>query len=188
MPIRLCTMPLLLAACAATASDTTRLRPTQWAQPVIGKGPDNWHQVATDLYRCSQPTAADMRVLVTFGIRSVCNLRQYHSDADEVAGTSLALHEVPLGARSLSYEDLVTALKTLLAAEKPVAVHCWHGSDRTGAVVAAWRIAVDGWTPRQAADEMTAGGFGFHQMFDNLRALVEGIDPERLRADVGLER
>jgi protein-tyrosine phosphatase len=36
---------------------------------------------------------------------------------------------------------------------RPVFVHCLRGKDRTGTVVAVYRIARDGWTNRQALDE-----------------------------------
>jgi tyrosine-protein phosphatase SIW14 len=177
---------LLLLAVLAGAADTPRVRPATWAQPVIGSGLANWYRVSADLYRCEQPSAAEMGVLASFGIKAVVNLREFHRDADEVAGTALVLNEVKLDAGDLSYAQLVTALKAALGAPKPVAVHCWHGSDRTGAVIAAWRVAVDGWPPAEALDEMVAGGFGHHAIYANLRTLVGGLDPVRLRADLGL--
>jgi hypothetical protein len=45
---------------------------------------------------------------------------------------------------------------------------------------------VQGWTPTEALDEMKAGGFGHHEMFDNLPTLVLSLDRAKLRADVGL--
>lgn len=178
---------LVLAACSGTAADAPRLRPSHWAQPVIGSAVGNWFQVSPELHRCEQPSAAGMRELAAFGIRTVVNLRAFHSDADEAQGTGLAIVEVPMDAGDLSYPELLAALRALLAAPKPVAVHCWHGSDRTGTVVAAWRVAMQGWTPAAALDEMVAGGYGHHGMYGNLRALVLSLDRGRLRADLGLK-
>lgn len=179
---------LLLAAIAMLpAADPPRVRPVAWAQPVIGaEGPGNWFQIAPELHRCEQPSGKEMRVLEAFGIKGVVNLREHHSDADEVRGTGLVLTEVQLDAGDLTYAQLVTALKALLAAPKPTVVHCWHGSDRTGAVVAAWRIAMQGWTPADALDELVNGGYGHHAMFANLRVLISGLDRAKLRQDLGL--
>ena len=69
-------------------------------------------------------------------------------------GTGLVLAEVPVDAGDLTYAELVAALKAVVGSPKPVVVHCWHGSDRTGAVVAGWRVAMQGWTPAAALDEM----------------------------------
>ncbi|MBM4063705.1 MAG: protein tyrosine phosphatase [Planctomycetes bacterium] len=174
----------LLAAC--TPADPPRVRPTNWAQPVLGKGVENWFQVSPEVYRCAQPSSGEMRALAAFGVKSVVNLREHHSDDDEVAGTGLELREVQLGTSDLTYAQLCEALRAVLAAKKPVVVHCWHGSDRTGAVVAAFRVAVQGWTPAAALDEMVAGGYGHSALFGNLRELVGGLDAAKLRADVGL--
>ena len=176
----------LLWACQTTAATSPRTRPVHWAQPVIATPLENLHQVSAELYRCEQPSADDMRALEGLGIRSVVNLRAFHSDHDEVDGTGLELREVPMHAGSLEHDELVLALRALLEAPKPVVVHCWHGSDRTGAVVAAWRVAREGWTPAEAAEEMTSGGFGHHERYDNLRALVLGLDPAELRSELGL--
>jgi len=177
---------LATTGCASTTGGPPRERPRHWAQPMVGSSIDNWHRVDDSLYRCGQPDDAGMRELAAHGVRTIVNLRAWHSDRDEVAGTGLTLVEVPLGAGSLTYPELVAALRAVLAAEKPVVVHCWHGADRTGAVVAAWRVAVHGWTPSAALDEMVDGGFGHASIYGNLRELVAGLDPVRLRTDVGL--
>lgn len=179
-------LPFVLLGCGTTSSATMRARPTHWAQPMLGADVANWHRVDDQLYRCGQPDRQGMRALAAQGVRTVVNLRSWHSDRDEIAGTGMALVEVPATAGSMDYADLVQALRAVVQAEKPVAVHCWHGSDRTGAVVAAWRVAVSGWTAQEALDEMVAGGFGHSELFDNLRALVAGLDRAQLRADVGL--
>jgi protein tyrosine/serine phosphatase len=38
-------------------------------------------------------------------------------------------------------------------ASKPIFIHCRHGQDRTGLVVACWRIEKYGWINKQALDE-----------------------------------
>ena len=38
-------------------------------------------------------------------------------------------------------------------------IHCEHGQDRTGLVVAMWRVEKDGWTKADAEKEMLAHGF-----------------------------
>lgn len=176
-------LPAALVACA-TETTPAHERSPRWAQPVPGGGVAKWHKVDERLHRCAQPSATDMRTLEAHGVRSVVNLREYHSDVQKADGTELVVVEVPLDAGDMSYDDLVRALAALAAAPKPAAVHCWRGSDRTGAVVAAWRVAVDGWTPSQALDEMVAGGFGHSSWYGNLRTLIGGLDAERLRRDL----
>lgn len=176
---------LALAGCA-TEAENVQVRSIGWAQPVLGGEVDNWYVVSDELHRCAQPSADGMQTLAANEVRSVVNLREHHSDRDEVRGVALQLVEVPLDTGDMTYADLVAALRAVLAAPKPVALHCWRGSDRTGAVVAAWRVAVQGWSAQQALDEMALGGFGHSRFYGNLRRLVAGLDGERLRRDVGL--
>lgn len=54
-------------------------------------------------------------------------------------------------------DDVELALDTLTY--KKIYVHCRWGKDRTGYVIAAWRMRVCGWTYDQAVAEMYANGF-----------------------------
>jgi hypothetical protein len=70
-------------------TSTTNNRPANWARPLTLPGVTNFYQVTTNLYRGAQPTAAGMAQLKVMGIKTVINLRSFHSDKDEVAGTGL---------------------------------------------------------------------------------------------------
>jgi len=49
---------------------------------------------------------------------------------------------------------------------RPIYVHCAHGADRTGLIIALYRVFVQGWAPQKAHDEMKAMGHNFfHQIF-----------------------
>jgi hypothetical protein len=50
----------------------------------------------------------------------------------------------------------------------PILVHCNAGLNRTGVIVAVYRMEHDGWTPLQAWNELRANGFGeFTSTADN---------------------
>ncbi len=51
---------------------------------------------------------------------------------------------------------------------------------------ALYRIAVQGWTKEEAIREMTAGGYGFHEVFDNLPEWIEELDIESIEREAGL--
>jgi tyrosine-protein phosphatase SIW14 len=44
-------------------------------------------------------------------------------------------------------------------ANQPVLVHCWHGTVRTGVLVAIYRVKEQGWPLQKALDEMISYGF-----------------------------
>ena len=67
---------------------------------------------------------------------------------------------------------------------QPVLVHCQHGSDRTGTMVAIYRVVVDGWTKAEATNEMINGGFGYHPMWQNLLVYIDALDVAAIKQKV----
>ena len=160
-------------------------RPADWAVRVGSGSLKNCYRVSEELYRCEQPTRANLGELQALGIHSILNLREHHTDSKdfEKAGVKLYLERMEAG--ELTVDNLVAALRQFRAAPKPVLVHCWHGSDRTGSVVAAYRIAFQNWTPAAALDELRHGGYGYHEKwFPNIIALFEKLDAAELRRRV----
>jgi hypothetical protein len=68
----------------------------------------------------------------------------------------------------------------------PVLVHCQHGADRTGTLVALYRVAVQGWSKEEALREMTEGGFGYHEVWVNLPPWFRDLDIEEIKGRAGL--
>jgi tyrosine-protein phosphatase SIW14 len=176
---------LLLAVLPLTGAAQPRERPAHWAAPVINTTIEGCYRVSPDLLRCEQPAARDIPDLRALGIRSVVNLRRWNTDPRELtaAGFQVLVHR--LEADTLSLDDLVAALRVIRAAPKPVLLHCWHGSDRTGSVVAAYRIVFQDWSPADALDELSHGGFGYHEKgFPAVVALFGTLDAAELRRRV----
>lgn len=178
-------LPVLLVLSVAGAAEVPRERPATWAVPLINTTLGNCYRVSDEFYRCEQPGKNDIGDLKTLGIHSLLNLRHYHTDskAFEQAGFKLLLQRME--ADEITVADLVAALRQFRTAPKPVLVHCWHGSDRTGSVVAAYRIVFQNWTPVAALDELRHGGYGYHEKtFPNIMTLFQTLDPADLRQRV----
>jgi protein tyrosine/serine phosphatase len=184
MRLRLVILVLALTG-GLSASTAPRTRPAEWAPPLIETSLENVYRVSNDLYRCEQPTTRDIADLKTLGVHTLLNLRRYHTDSKEFAAAGFTLLANPIDAGDVTEDYLVATLRQFRAAPKPVVVHCWHGSDRTGVFVAAYRIVFDGWTREAAIDEFRHGGYGFHEKwYPNLIALLEKLDAEKLRQRV----
>jgi protein tyrosine phosphatase len=69
----------------------------------------------------------------------------------------------------------------------PVLVHCQHGADRTGTMCALYRVAVQGWSKKEAVEEMSQGEFGFHGIWDNLIRWINALDVERIKKRAGIQ-
>lgn len=169
------------------AGQTLVKRPEQWAVPLSVNGVPNLHRVSDNLYRSAQPTAEGMMKLKKMGIRTIVNLRSFHSDRDIIEDTGLDYEQVRMQAWNADEEDIILFLQIIADPEKgPFLVHCQHGADRTGTAVAVYRVAVQGWTKEEAVTEMTEGGFGFHEIWGNLIKWINRLDIEAIKNKAGI--
>jgi len=177
---------------AATAPDfagetNAAVRPANWAQKVEAAGVKNCYRVTTNLYRGAQPTTEGMRQLQMLGIRTVINLRAFHSDKDEVAGTGLKSVRFEMKPWHAEEEDVAGFLMVVTDTNNlPVFVHCARGADRTGMMCAMYRIVVCGWSKPEAIDEMKNGGFDFNPAWHDLVSFIEKADVADIKRRAGL--
>ena len=157
----------------------TIARPSRWARPEDLDGVPNLHRVSRNFYRSAQPTAAGMKTIEKMhNVRTVINLRHWHSDDSLVAGTKIRVFNVKMNTWQIKTEDVVVALKLLRAKQSQgrVLLHCQHGADRTGLITALYRITFQGWSKDQALDEMLHGDFGYHAIWGNIPRYVRDAD------------
>jgi tyrosine-protein phosphatase SIW14 len=140
-----------------------------WADSQDGNLP-NFQKVNDHVFRGGQPAADGFRELAERGIKTVIDLRQIgeHSQADEqkiVTGLGMRYVSIPMAGMSTPKDDQVTAALALLndTANGPVFVHCKRGADRTGMVIAVYRISQDGWENKRALDEAKSYGMSFFE-------------------------
>ena len=151
------------------------------ASPGEVRGVGNFARVAPGLYRGSQPTAEGFAELKKLGVRTVVNLRFLHGDRDLLRGTGLRyahIHALPWAPGD---GDAAAFLKLLQdPSNYPVFVHCQHGADRTGYLVAVYRVVEQGWAMGDAVREMHA--FGSHPVWFQVAAYLRHFRAEGLRA------
>jgi tyrosine-protein phosphatase SIW14 len=175
---------LVIAGCSSPKKVIVD-RPSGWAQKIEIEKLSNFYKIDEHVYRSEQPNSVEMKALSDYGIKSILNLRGIHNDNREAKGTVLTLHHLPINTWRMSYEDLVKSVAILQTTDKPVLIHCIHGSDRTGCVVAAYRMIHYGWTKEEAIKELVEGGYGYHEKwFPNIIELVNSLDVQKLKNDV----
>lgn len=182
-------LAIVLGGSAGFAGEATNAsgRPANWAIKLNEPGLSNFYEVTTNLYRGAQPTAQGMKELKAMGIKTVVNLRSFHSDASLVSRGDLKLARLHMKPWHAEDEDVVAFLKIVSNTNNlPVFVHCQRGADRTGMICAMYRVVVCGWTKEAAIKEMKEGGFSFNPGWQNLVHYVEHADVESLKKRAGI--
>lgn len=76
-------------------------------------------------------------------------------------------------------------LRTIKEAKKPLLIHCWHGSDRTGVMSAAYRIVFENWSKEEAIKELRTPALGYHEKwYPHLVSLLDSLDVEKIRNEL----
>ena len=164
-------------------------RDARWAKRLEQRGLPNLHRISDNLYRCAQPTAEGLAAAEKLGIKTVICLRGFHSDDDEIKATKLRTERIRFHTWHPEEEDVLRFLRLVADTNAgPFLVHCQHGADRTGTMVAIYRVAVQGWKKDDAIKEMTEGGFGYHAVWTNLIRYLKKLDVDALKKKTGLAR
>ncbi|MEJ8854893.1 tyrosine-protein phosphatase [Variovorax robiniae] len=163
-------------------------RPGHWAERLHGQlpsvAPENLHRVTPTLYRSGQPRREDVPTIEALGIRTVLSFRSFNSDERAFRDhPGIERRRVRIDTWSINDDEVLQALIEIREAEKkgPVLVHCWHGADRTGVVIALYRMVVQGWSKYAARHEMFRGGYGYHTLWRNIPRYLERVDVEAMR-------
>jgi protein tyrosine phosphatase (PTP) superfamily phosphohydrolase (DUF442 family) len=172
---------------ATTTATSPTSRPAAWAQPMTLAGVPNLFKVSDDLYRSAQPTKEGLANLKKLGVKTIINCRMLHSERGDVTDLGMAYVSIGALATHAEEEDVVEFLKVVADKSRgPFLVHCQHGADRTGLMIAAYRVAVCGWSKAEAIAELTEGGSGFHEVFQNIIKFVNDMDVVKVRQAAGL--
>ncbi len=132
----------------------------------------NLSQVSPILYRGGMPTDSGLALLQQAGITTIVSLANENkylaAERDTAHRLGLKFVHIPLSLwRKPSQNDIDGFLQTVTTKNgEPTFLHCVHGTDRTGTMVAIYRIRYNGWSAEQAYEEMKDTGFRpfFHRL------------------------
>ena len=134
-----------------------------------------------------------IETLKKLGVKTILNLQFFHSDRKRIGETGLAYEHIYFNPLNPEEKEVVRFLQIVTKAERqPVFVHCKRGSDRTGMMVAVYRIFVQDWSKEEAIQEMMQGEFGFHKYFDkpligeSLTGFIRGLDVSTIKKRAGM--
>ena len=123
----------------------------------------NFRQVAPSIFAGAQPTLPEgiKELKDTYGIKSILKLNRTDLNYEMMIchNENIILHSVPINGIEIIDcipKDLVKQALSIIYDESnyPIFIHCTKGADRTGMIVAMYRIDKEGWTVNQALSEM----------------------------------
>jgi uncharacterized protein (TIGR01244 family) len=153
----------------------------------------NFHQVNEHLYRGGQPADAAWNSLAKLGVKTVIDLRpaSEHSLSKEariVEAAGMVYVSQPMAPLAAPTNEEIRKILSLLdsSAQWPVFIHCRRGADRTGTVIACYRIADNQWTNEEALRE--ARTYGLSPLEIGMRHFIHSfhIDGVTSEGDSGL--
>ncbi|OTG66947.1 protein tyrosine phosphatase [Acinetobacter sp. ANC 4470] len=168
-----------LLGCVTTPTISAEHRPSNWGK-VIHQA-NNFYQISEQLFRSEQPNAELIPQLKTQHIDAVINLRSRNADLAVLPSTDFKLIHIPIDTWAMNREDLLQVMQHIQQAQtrnQKVLIHCYHGSDRTGASIAMYRIIFENWQTEDALNEMKHGGYGFHPVWINIEKI---FSPENIK-------
>ena len=168
-----------LVGCITSPTLSSQQRPQHWGTVLNQR--DNFYQISEHVFRSEQPTAELIPQLKTHDIDVVINLRSRNKDLAVLPSTDFKLVHLPIHTWAMSREDLLQVMQQIQQAKalnQKVLIHCYHGSDRTGASIAMYRIIFENWKIEDALSEMKHGGYGFHPVWIHIEKI---FSPENVK-------
>ncbi|WP_405567204.1 dual specificity protein phosphatase family protein [Polaribacter sp. Asnod6-C07] len=178
---------LLCIACCISMLQITQAQVNKY-QKVTSKNFNNFYKISDDLYRAEQPSKKGFKELEALGIKTILNLRRLRNDNNKAKATNLKLEHIAIKTKILDEDDIIKSLKIIKNEEQPVLVHCWHGSDRTGTIVAAYRMVIQNWSKEDAIAEFRYKPFGYHEkMYPNLLVLLQNLNVKEIQQQLKIK-
>jgi tyrosine-protein phosphatase SIW14 len=180
---------------AANAQQTANSAASSVSERAFGQklflnGVPNFGGISPTLFRGAQPSQEGFNALAKMGVEIVINLRgDQKSEEEQVTKLGMQYISIPSQCSHMTDEGVAKFLSILREnPDKKIFVHCQFGVDRTGMMIAAYRIVEQGWTAEESRREMEAFGFSrSHRMICPGLASFESSFPNAFANDSAFE-
>lgn len=150
-------------------------------------GVPNAGKISDTLFRGAQPSPQGLAELKKLGVTTIVDLRGNRGpvaqERTQAEALGLRFVDIPMSGWAAPSTPQVAQFLKLLRDDpsQKIFVHCYYGADRTGVMIAAYRIAEQNWTADQAIAEMYS--FGFHYHWHPVMANYVRAFPTKLSGD-----
>ena len=154
-----------------------RIEQRRQVQAINLKGVENLYKVSNELYRGGEPTKEGYRNLAKLGIKTIVTLQLHSPFKEFIKSQGMSLKHIPINPLNMKDEYAEEFLSIMAnPLNHPVYVHCLYGSDRTGTMVALYRIYIHHWSKAEALAEMQDKKYGFRDIFVNLKNYIRNVN------------
>ncbi|HKQ77605.1 MAG TPA: tyrosine-protein phosphatase [Blastocatellia bacterium] len=119
---------------------------------------DNFGKVTDFFFRGAQPKGAEYNQLAAIGVKTIIDLRDDPKDYAKALTEQAGMKYInfPLSDKDYPSPEAPSKFISLISDKEnwPVYVHCAGGRHRTGAMIAVFRMSVQGWDVNRAYAEM----------------------------------
>jgi protein tyrosine phosphatase (PTP) superfamily phosphohydrolase (DUF442 family) len=145
--------------------------------------PTNLRLVEDEFYASGMPHQEDIQEIYDLGIRTLVSLHPMDSEATKKAKElGIKIYKHRLHNQLVEPEFVIEVLESQKT--KTVLIHCKHGADRTGAIIAYWLVTRKGWDPPSALYSVLAPSDsqikGLHEVLASEGYVDLELDPDLL--------
>jgi tyrosine-protein phosphatase SIW14 len=165
--------------------------------PVPGGGLGNFGFVDEHLLRGAQPSTVGIQTLRALGVTTILDLtlpdRNGQAEKAEAERNGLVYTNMPMDSVVRpTTEQVASILSTISNATGRVFIHCQAGKDRTGTIVACYRILEAHWTSEQALREadqfrMAANATWLREFVKDFGASQDALDDSAPEKDSSVD-
>ena len=125
-----------------------------------------FYKVNDGLYRGGRPDMNGLMRLSDMDIKTIVSFQAEDNSGknEEIMAEAMGIrnfYRIPLSVEKAPTDSQVLRFLSIVTDKnkQPVFIHCESGRDRTGAMIALYRVVVEGWTIKEAYNEAKQLGF-----------------------------
>ncbi|MDP3921043.1 MAG: tyrosine-protein phosphatase [Candidatus Omnitrophota bacterium] len=157
-------------------------------------GASGFYLVDEGFYRGPRPMEDEWSELTKLGVKTVISLEEDAARVAEergiVEGLGMHFSSLPMSLYERPADSTVIQfLETVLnRGAQPVFLHCESGKDKTGTLVAVYRVAVQGWGPKEGYHEAKRFGFWPYRGDAELKKFIHQLKDKKIFVEKAQER
>ena len=145
------------------------------------EGLPNAYQLTENFYRGGQPTEEGYRALAQRGVKTIISFRVQKPDTALIESLGMKSVHIPTNPALITPAQMSRFLRIVADPDhQPVYVHCLYGSDRTGTMVAMYRMTLHKWSRQEALAEMKNPQYGHNKLFFTLPGHIKVANVQKL--------